>query len=437
MILEFTVKNYRSIENQTFSLHASNKIKEFSHNINTTNNTSLLNSCIIYGRNASGKSNFLNALMTLKVFLLRSDQLKHSEDIIFYQPFEFDLFLKEKPVDFELIFITKDNLKFKYQISFNKEKILFESLYYFPNSKPAKLFVREFNQEISYGEYYTGSRKSIENELLENQLFLSKSATRNIYLLKEVYLFFLEEIEAYVLHESDIDDSFINLLAEMIYENDNLYFKENINNILQASDVNIIDFEVNKIDYSQINLPDISLYKIKSDLIKNHPYTVITHHKLFDGHKEIGKQRINLVEESLGTKRLLLVGGLIIQALSNGGVVIIDELDKGLHPLLTKLLIKLFHSKKTNPYNAQLIFASHDSSLLDNELFRRDQIYFTEKDYEGKTSIYRLSDINGVRKDVPYDRWYLSGRFNAVPIIEDLELKFEPREPKIAEKNAS
>lgn len=128
--------------------------------------------------------------------------------------------------------------------------------------------------------------------------------------------------------------------------------------------------------------------------------------------------------ESLGTKRLLSVGSLVIASLILGTTIVIDELEQSLHPLLTKTLIKLFHSKKNNPNNAQLIISSHDSSLLDNELFRRDQIYFTEKDYTGKTELYRLSDIKGVRNNIPYDKWYLSGRFDAIPVLDDFEIEF-------------
>ena len=153
-------------------------------------------------------------------------------------------------------------------------------------------------------------------------------------------------------------------------------------------------------------------------------YEVRTKHQMFDKGKNIGETFLNFEEESLGTKKLLAVGGLIISALGDGSFIVIDELDKSLHPLLTKMLIGLFHSKKNNPFNAQLIFATHDSSLLDNELFRRDQIYFVDKEYEGYTILYRLSDIKGVRRDIPFDKWYLSGRFSAIPVISDLELQF-------------
>lgn len=437
MILSFVIKNFRSIENQTFNLTVESKINKSEgkhNNIKVIDTAEILNSAIIYGRNASGKSNFLNAFKAFKFLVINSGNYKHGERIEVYEPFTFDLLLNNKPIEFELSFITKNNLKFKYKISFDKEKIISESLYFFQSNKPSKLFLREYNKAISFGDYYFGERKKIELDLLPNQLFLSKAATRNIQFLKEAYLFFFQELEVYIFHESDVDDSLISFFAKLIFESENQYFKDNINSLLKASDVNITDFKVNKQDSSQFKFPDYIPLNIKEKFIEKFEFQVVTTHKLFEGEKEIGESSLNLHEESLGTKRLLIVGGLIIQALSNGGIIIIDELDKGLHPLLSKLLIQLFHSKKNNPNNAQLIFASHDSSLLDSDIFRRDQIYFTEKDYTGKSMIYRLSDIKGVRKDIPYDKWYLSGRFNAIPILEDLEVKFEKIEN---EKDAS
>lgn len=424
MILEFTVKNFRSIEDETFDLTGSNKIKEFNDNVrNLDKSTDVLKSLIIYGRNASGKSNLLNAINLLRVLVCSSSDFKHSQEVLGYEPFTFDLSLVNKPTEFEIVFITKDNLKFKYNIVFNLQKIISEALYYFPKNKPAKLFLREENKPISYGEHYSGSKKAIENDLLPNQLFLSKSAKNNINLLREAYVFFLLEIEIYIFEDNNIDNFLLNTFSKFIFENKDKDFKVNINRLLQASDVNIIDFKIEKYDYNKIKNSEVIPKEIINKIEEN-PYSIRTYHKSFENENEVQSKTIPLSSESLGTQKLFVIGGLIIRALKNGSIVIIDELDKGLHPLLTKLLIKLFHSKKTNPNNAQLIFASHDSSLLDNELFRRDQIYFTEKDYFGKTSVYRLSDIKGVRKDVPYDKWYLSGRFSAIPIIEDLELKF-------------
>jgi len=200
--------------------------------------------------------------------------------------------------------------------------------------------------------------------------------------------------------------------------------KTNMKYLLCAADTNIKDFTISKNDGRKFKFPENMPKKIQDEIIDRFKYEVKTTHPLYENNAEVGEAYLDLDEESLGTKKLLAVGGLIISTLSSGGVIVVDELDKSLHPLLTRMLIKLFYSSKNNPRKAQLIFATHDSSLLDPELFRRDQIYFSDKEYEGNTILFRLSDLKGVRKDIPLDRWYLSGRFNAIPIIGDLDLVF-------------
>ena len=133
----------------------------------------------------------------------------------------------------------------------------------------------------------------------------------------------------------------------------------------------------------------------------------------------------DIQEESTGTIKLLVVGGLILDALQDGTTIVIDELDKSLHPLVSQMLIKLFNSTENNPNNAQLIFASHDISLIDRDLFRLDQLYFAEKDYKGESNYYRLSDFTDISKVAPLAKWYLLGRFGAVPMIDEYELSLD------------
>jgi AAA15 family ATPase/GTPase len=158
--------------------------------------------------------------------------------------------------------------------------------------------------------------------------------------------------------------------------------------------------------------------------LDKYKYEVSTSHTLFRNGEEVGQETLDLEDESLGTKKLFAIGALILDTLDDGGIIVIDELDKGLHPLISKLLINLFNSKKNNPNNAQLIFATHDSTLLDLEILRRDQISFVDKEYEGNSVYYKLSDIKGIRKDMPIDKWYLSGRFKAIPVTNEVNLRF-------------
>lgn len=148
-----------------------------------------------------------------------------------------------------------------------------------------------------------------------------------------------------------------------------------------------------------------------------------TSHEQYDAEGQlVGQQFFNFdTQESEGTKKIFALAGPIIAALRSGHVFVIDELDARLHPLMTCELVRLFNSKETNPQHAQLIFTTHDTNLLGNDLFRRDQIWFTEKDYQGATNLYSLAEFKvdnaKVRNDASYERDYIKGRYGAIPIL--------------------
>lgn len=223
------------------------------------------------------------------------------------------------------------------------------------------------------------------------------------------------------IHDTAYDKTIIRAFSELLRKDEKL--KNNLLKLLKAADTSINDFKILEND-KEIKFSKDFPEKLKNQILDIHKYEVYTKHTLFESGKEIGQETLELENESLGTKKLFAIGSLILDTLDDGGIIAIDELDKGLHPLISKLLITLFNSKKNNPKNAQLIFATHDSTLLDLEIHRRDQIGFVEKEYEGFTTFYKLSDIKGVRRDMPIDKWYLSGRFRAIPVTNEVNLKF-------------
>ncbi len=424
MIISFKIENFRSVkEPLIIDMTTEKRLKEtgLENNSFVQNDIELLKSMLLYGRNASGKSNVLIALNALSFLINNSDTFKHGELLTTYEPFIFDKKFINKPVKFEIDFITvSEKNKFKYVLEFNSDEIIFEALYTYPSGTRAKLYERRKNK-ISYGEYYKGVKKKIENDLLPNQLFLSKSASSKIPYLNDCHLYFSRYIYVSTIHDTEYDKSIIRAFSELLKDDEKL--KHNLLELLKAADTSIQNFKIvenDKVDKFPDNFPD----DLKKHLAEKYKYEVKTTHSLFEDGKEIGKANLDLEKESFGTKKLFAIGSLILETLDDGGVIIIDELDKGLHPLLSKLLIKLFNSKKNNPYNAQLIFATHDSTLLDLELLRRDQIYFIDKEYEENSISYKLSNIKGVRKDIPIDKWYLSGRFNAIPVTTEPNLKF-------------
>lgn len=424
MLISFKVKNFRSIRDSIIVDMKADSRKgrtfELKDNVFKYNGDQYLKSVILYGRNASGKSNILTAFRALEYLVTQSDKLKHQQRIPPYEPYLFDKKFTNQPVEFELIFTQPDSIKYKFEVKYTEYNVVYEALYFYPKGSIAKLYERK-NGKFNFGEYYKGEKKTIQNEILDNQLFLSRSAQSNIQYLKEAFLFFSESLFVSTFRDIEYDQTIISILsADMLKDPESM---NNIKSLLKAADTNIIDIAINQKEKSEFKFPDNIPENVKKDFIERFRYEIKTKHILFDSGKSVGEESLNLDHESLGTRKLIAIGGLILSALRKGGIIIIDELDKSLHPLLTKMLISLFHSERNNPKNAQLVFATHDISLLSNDLFRRDQIYFVEKEFEGNTVLYKLSDIKGVRKDVPYDKWYVSGRFGAIPVISEIDLQ--------------
>lgn len=426
MLLEFKVKNFRSISNwETFSMLAENKVKEHSDAIIFENDFNLLKSAVIYGRNAAGKSNLLDAIRAIQYLVLKSADYKVNQVIEPYEPFKLDLTGENEPIEFAIDFIAADKIRYIYSIGFNRTRITYEKLTFYPKGQSAILFDRIADRNIKYGEYLTGRKKDIEDSLYPNQLFLSKIGTEKNEKLSSAYTFFSEFLFTSTFHDTEYDDSLINIFSKKLGRNNIPFFRENINNLMRVADTGIQELTIVETKPEAFQFPKEMTDEDREKIIDQYKYKIRTIHKKFDGNKEIGNVEFKLNEESTGTIKLLAMGGLIIEALASGQVLIIDELDKSLHPKLTRALIKLFHCKKNNPKNAQLIFATHDISLLDSELFRRDQVWFAEKEFEGYSHYYSVSDIPGVRANVPYEKWYMSGKFGATPVINDNEFSFQ------------
>ncbi len=426
MLLEFKVKNFRSVKDwQGFSMLAENKVKELSETVIDKSGYSFLSSAIVYGRNASGKSNLLEAFRALQILVFESAEFKDKQRIPPYDPYRLCSKSTKEAVEFSVDFLAKDNIRYVYSIGFTEFEIEYENLVFYPKSQPATLFNREKNKKTVYGEYLTGRKKDIEDLLYPNQLFLSKVGTEKNEQLRIPYSFFSQHMFASTIHDTDYDDLLIQIFTRKMGKNDIPYFKANIDKLMRVADTGIERIIIKEEEIDESSLPEDMSSDKKRELLEKYKYKVRTVHKIFESNKVSGEVEFRLQDESTGTMKLLAVGGLILEALADGQVLIIDELDKSLHPKLTKALINLFHNKKTNPNNAQLIFATHDVSLLDNELFRRDQVWFAEKEYEGCSHYYAISDIQGIRSNVPYEKWYMSGRFGAMPVINEYELDFQ------------
>ena len=422
MLIDFTVSNFRSIkEPQTLSMLATSA-KENPENIFTPNEKEpeikLLKTAAIYGANASGKSNIIKALDTMWYFVRNSTNFKRGEKIDYYYPFKLDVSYTTKPTSFEMEFVGADEVRYRYGFSYNREEILKEFLFFYPKKQEAKLFIREKGKAIEFGESLKGAKKSIESLLLPNNLFLSKAANNNHQQLGEIYEYI---IYGFYIIGSSYSYKLNNIVSKMLdeYKNDNL--KENINKLIGVADIGIEEIITKEKKDDNENIND-----------GNKVYDIQSVHRLFDDKNELGTIEFNIEEESEGTQRLYGLGGAILDLMSLTRTIIIDEFNNSFHPLMSEFLIKLFYNQEINPDNSQLIFATHDTSILKPELFRRDQIWFTEKDKYGATSLYSLSefDYDKVRATIPFDKWYLSGRFGALPLIKEFQFTEDAKAEK-------
>lgn len=414
MLLEFSVTNYRSFkEKTTFSMLADEAKEEHSENIiHVSNKLKVLKSAVIYGANASGKSNFMKAFEALSFLVLSSTQKKPNELFEEYEPFLFDTDSQQQPTVFEIDFLA-DGTHYKYKVTLTEKQIEKESLWSYPHNRQTILFERNSDtKNMHFGESLKGQKKIIASLTANNQLFLSKALENNVKQLIPLYDFFHKDFYSISINDKDSTSDSTNMIARELKSNYKSNFSKNFLSLIKSFDTGIIDFKITK----------------KGTIwhSKNFPaYKIETEHKLIE--KETNKAEkiyISLEEESDGTQKLFVIGGFILHVIMNGQVIVIDEFGQNLHPHISQFILKMFNDPEINTNNAQLIFATHDTNLLDKSTnLRRDQIWIVEKDEYGASELFSLADIEGIRKDIPFEKWYLSGRFGGVPSVKELNFK--------------
>jgi len=432
MLVSFSVSNYRSIKDKlSLSMLPVKSYKELPNNVASINGkTKVLRSAVIYGANASGKSNILNALIGFIDLIKGSSKNQLNDKLNIYDPFLLDNGSSNKLAEFELEFII-DETKYIYSVACDASKIDSEKLFYYPKGQSVRVFERENTTDFKYGTVLKGEKKSIEARLLVNQLYLSKAANENLNMLVDVFNYFNLFDNSYSFLSSFSDKLNLgSLLALELKEKNSKYFID-FQKIITSLDIGIHSLKIVESKNKSIlgMLPKgassiLSSPQFTTDLPKLEN-ELVSIHKVYN--EELNEEELiefPLERESSGTKNMLSLAFLLLNNFEGGTVMIIDEFEKSLHPQIVRKLIQLFHDPEININNAQLIFSTHAISLLDNELFRRDQIWFTEKNEYSATDLSALSQIEGVRKDAPYDKWYQSGRFGATPITSEPDLNF-------------
>ena len=420
MIKSASIQNFRSIKDLiALDFSKSNRKKGGLSNYISISNIEIATSSVIYGANASGKSNLLRAFKALEYLVLNSAKFAPDEKLGPFEPFRLAKGFDKKMVNIDLEFFI-DQIRYIYSLVFGEKLIVQEKLLFFPMGKEATLFNRVKGKEIQFGEYFKGEKKTIEKLTLPNQLFLSKAAENNAESALPVFHFFKNRIKVYPFLNQYYESGLERFYAKRLADEPESPFAKKLNALICALDTGINSISAKETDWNSVKFPDNMPDNIRKKIQEDFKYEIKTVHELFDeNNKSSGLIDFDIDEESTGTRSLLSIGGIIIDALEKGSVLVIDEFEKNLHPIITSYLIKLFNEKTFNPKNAQLIFATHDLTQLNEELFNRDQVWFTQKNEFGATELIRCSDIKGLRLNAPLDKWYVAGRLGGTAIIND------------------
>ncbi len=416
MLIEFRVKNYRSIrDEQVLSLIASKDTELSETNLTPIGIKSLgsvVRSAVIYGPNASGKSNLLRAMAFMRAGIAESATVAQLGQAYSVQPFRLDAATSQQPSEFEITLI-ESGIRYQYGFSLTPERIIDEWLLVYRTPKPQQWFHRRFDvkdgmHHYEFSAHLTGPRKLWQESTRPNALFLSTAVQLNSELLRPVFTGIVERtrhLGAGLMIAPNFTTALLNSQTG----------KDSVRDFLASADISISDIVAmpRKSFVHEIKLTPVGAAMQTSGEEREMLVPQFVHETAK------GVARFELHDESAGTQHLYALAAPVLEVLKNGGVLVVDELDSSLHPLLVRRLVSMFHNNTLNPNGAQLIFTTHDISLLDHTLFRRDQIWFTEKDADQATRLYPLTDFS-VRKKEALERGYLAGRYGAIPFFSDL-----------------
>ncbi|OYX82244.1 MAG: hypothetical protein B7Y83_15395 [Flavobacteriales bacterium 32-34-25] len=397
MLLNFRIANFRSINEMVELSMIPSDLKNpvnriIKTNPNATKNKDYygLTSAAIYGPNASGKSNIIRALYEFKEFVKNSTDNKPNDSIALFNPFKLNKKNINNPSSFS-IDILIDNVLYVYSVEVFRNEILKESLFFYPKGIQVKVFERN-RKEFSKGNGYEGIFETIKQRTTENQLFLGKVALENNEIARKVYW---EIVQLLTLTTDTLhSDDFNKIESSSVFMDDEILKLSK--SLIQKIDTQVIDFEEENGKLKTFHL-DENGEKIEFE---------------FD-------------DESSGTQRVIAFIPLVFLTLSYGGIFVVDEFERSLHPEIAQYILGLFNDPEVNTKGAQFIFATHDTTLLSPEnKLRRDQINLVEKNSKGETEMFAVSDIKGIREG-NYEKWYQEGRLGAVPNIARETFRYE------------
>lgn len=421
MLISIQVENYRSLkEPQVFSLEASpgkSKQENFFQAETKNGPLRLLKGAVVFGPNASGKSNFFKAISTIRDLITGSALLPAGESLKGYEPYRLDVTSLAAPIRFEFKFLI-DAVRYAYSVGFSRNEITEEKLSYWPEGKVSMLFERltgsaEFD-EIRLGK--SAEKTGIQRRLFKNQLFLSRFGTSDPHVQFTPVFSFFHDLEVWNASDSHGSKNLKREIEKRLAQMDKRSgFWKSMNRLISSADTGIQEIIVREAAEGEFNFPDFVPAEVKERFFQDNRHQTFARHTLFENGTPSGYADFDFEDESAGTQALFAIGGLLLQKLESGGTIFIDEFNNSLHPNLARFLVRLFMSDTANPHHAQLIIATHEIELITKDMFRKDQIWFTEKDKFGRTSLYSADDFEDVRDDSAFDRLYLNGKFQALP----------------------
>ena len=418
MLLEFRVKNFLSIKDEICLDLKATSITDFGDiNLIYTERHKVLKSIVIYGANSSGKSNLIKAMSTMRRIVFQSFE-KSSTSNLDIEPFLLDVISENEPSLFEVTFLL-NKIKYRYGFELTNSEIKAEWLMEAKKNAEKYLFVRE-KDGIDVNPTYKEA-KDLEEKTRDNALFLAVIDQFNGKLANQIMMWF----DKFVTISGLSHEKYKAVTFQMLEKKESKHLLQSFYNDL---DLGFDNVEIKRKDFNTNDIPDDTpehiIRQLVSDLEGKKIVDVKTIHKKRNPldnsftHVEFDMRR----QESSGTNKVFNISGPIFDVLTDGGILVIDELDASLHPLLTLSITRLFNSSEHNPKNAQLVFSTHDTNLFSYGKFRRDQIYFIEKDKNFSSDLYSLVEYKGdggitIRKDRIFEKDYIQGKYGAVPFI--------------------
>ena len=413
MLIRFSFKNFKSFKDENVLDMEATSLKEHEYNLVKTDQVNLLKVAAIYGANASGKTNVLQAFDYMKKRILVSDDSKKNSPID--EDNVYSYMINNEPISLEVEILAKNNKIYKYGFDVLKDSIVSEWLYIKKINKFYSIFEREKNNVTMKSNNKISGLANIDERTLFLNIYSKIDKDNEDF--NNVYDWFVDA--NYLDLGNPRFEDFINTRISLKILSDEKYKKE----LLRF--IKTFDSGIEGIKTTPNSLEEVQNNNrvVKVELIHRGENNEL--------------KALPLELESNGTRKMFHLFDFFMDALRNGMVLFIDELDAKLHPLLTRYIINLFHNSETNIGNGQLIYSTHDTVNLNKDTFRRDEIWFTEKNRDGVSEMYALSDYilddedgnnksgKKVRNDATYNKDYLTGRYGAIPVLEEFEISHE------------